>query len=372
MSALWKATASGLFVMALALPGRAADLAERVKGSDVVAVGQVIAIAEGEQNPDIEKMGVKFRTDIAVIVVTEVLKGDPALRKVKVAFPAFPREGQVKLKEDQAGVWLLAKSDRKGLYEVRKADDVLPEDRLGAVRRAVRKAAGLAGGAAQPADKAALARELEKGLAAEEPGSRRLAAYRLGELGATGAAPRLIEALNDDSPSVRLTADIALRKITGRRVQVDFRNGSPEDRARGIRAWKAWWAKNNDRDRLELLTEAVEQSIRPQPDFQYAIDALADYDDRTLAPLFRRALDSAVSAKNDLLANSAARYLGRVKDRSSAKRLAALIQASWPSTSTQAAAAAALGNIAGKDFGPGSEGINKCILWWREHGDEFN
>jgi len=344
-----------------------------VKEADLVLIGQVISITEGELDKELLKMGAKFRTDIAVLITVEVLKGDPDLRgkRVQVGFPGFPKAGQVQLKQKQNGIWLLTKSDRK-FYEVKTADHFLPMDKLGAVRRAVRAAAGLSDRPASPETLAARAAELTKKLASEKrPGDRRLAAYRLGELGALNAVPALIRALDDRDPSVRFAADVALRKTTGSRAQVDFENGTAEARARGIAAWRDWWKANQARKRKDVLAEAAKASVRPQPDFQRAIQGLAQYGDRKFLPLFRRTFDSALSSRSDTLAIAVARYLGRVKDRPSVPKLVGLLNAAWPSVATRAAAVAAVGDIVGQDFGTGSAAVEKCLKWWRANEDLF-
>ena len=74
----------------------AADLINLVKNSDLIVIGQVLRITEGEINAELLKLGVRFRTDIAVLGVAEVLWGDPDLKaaKVNVGFPGFPKPEQ--------------------------------------------------------------------------------------------------------------------------------------------------------------------------------------------------------------------------------------------------------------------------------------
>ncbi len=351
----------------------AADLEELVKKSDLVVVGQVFNIAQGKLDRELLKIGVEFRTDVADLVVLEALKGDPDLKKVRVGFPAFPKAGQVKLKLRQDGIWLLTKSDRK-FYVLKGPDRLLPQDKLGAVRRAVRAAAGVATARQKPADRAAQAARLRKDLDNGEPAARRLAAYRLGELGATAAVPALIRALDDAEPPVRLAADIALRKITGHRAQVDFENETDDARSRGIKAWQEWWLANKGEERKQILLAAVRASSRPQPNFRRAVEGLADYHDPDLLPVFLRVLNSAVSSKDNTLTATVARYLGRVRHRASVPRLVQMIDGTlgWTNTSTRTAAAAAIGNIVGEDFGTGSAAVRKCLEWWRAHANEFD
>jgi len=358
---------------AVAAASRAAELKELVKDADLVLIGQVISITEGELDTELLKMGAKFRTDVAVLITVEVLKGHPGLRgkRVEVGFPGFPKAGQVQLKQKQNGIWLLTKSDLK-FYEVKTARHFLPMEQLGAVRRAVRAAAGLSDKLTSPESRAARAAELAKQLLGKEPpGGRRLAAYRLGELGVLSAVPAFIRALDDKDPSVRFAVDIALRKTTGSRTQVDFENGTAEARAQGIAAWHDWWEANQKKKRKDLLAEAARVSIRPQPDFQYAIQGLAQYGDRELLPLFRRTFDSALSSRNNTLAIAVARYLARVKDRPSVPKLVGVLNAAWPSVPTRAAAATAVGGIVGQDFGTGSAALENCLKWWRANEDKF-
>ena len=351
----------------------AANLEKQVNEADLVVFGRVFKIDEGEPDLELKKMGIDFRTDIASLAAVEVLKGGPALRgkRVKIGFPAFPKPGELKIELNQNGVWLLIQSDQKH-YIVKSTDYFLPANKLGAARRAVRSAMGLGKRPAKPADRAERAAKLCKDLAAEKPdATRRLAAHQLGELGEPQAVPALIDALNDQNPPVRLAADIALRKITGHRAQVDFQHGSVEVRSRAAAAWREWWAANRDKKRQEILLAAAKTGERPQPEFQYAIEGLAAYDDLALLPLFRRTLDSAMSSKDSALAAAAARYLGRVKHRASVPRLASILHESWPSASARSAAATAIGNTVGKDFGAGTKAIDKCIEWWRANKDKF-
>ncbi len=353
----------------------AADLINLVKNSDLIVVGQVLRVTEGEINAELLKLGVNFRTDIAVLVVAEVLRGDPDLKaaKVNVGFPGFPKPEQPTLKAGQNGIWLLTRSDL-GHYEAKTKDRFLAIDELAAVRRAIRAASGLTTAPADGEDRDTRIRDLCKELAGKGPaGGRRLAAYRLGEMGELSTIPVLIAALGDEAPPVRLAAEIALRKITGHRTQVDFQDDTEEARLRGIDAWKEWFDANKGKSRKDILAAAAQASFRPQPEFLYAIEGLAHYDDLDILPLFRHALDSALSQKNSFLAAAAARYLGRVKDRSSVPKLAVLLgdTETWPALSARTAAAAAIGNTVGRDFGSTTTGVRDCIEWWNTNKDSF-
>jgi hypothetical protein len=340
------------------------DLVKRAKEADLVVLGQVIRVTEGKEDADLAKMNVRFRTDIAVVAVIEVLKGDPKLKKVEVGFPGFPKAGEFGFKTGQNGIWLLTKSDQK-FYEAKRTDQLLPQDKLGAIRRAVRTAMGLNTPVEEPADRAARIAKLAADVLSKGPdATRRLAAYQLGEAGELRTAPTLIDALDDAAPSVRLAADIALRKITGHRAQVDFRNGTPKVRAQGAAAWRQWWEANKDRRRQDLLLAAARVSRQPLPDFQYAVEGLTRYDDAALLPVFRMALDSAISQKRSDLVLAASIYLGRTKHRASIPKLAGILDKTWPTAAARAAAATAIGQIVGKDFGTGPKAVNRCAEWW--------
>jgi len=345
-------------------------LVELIKQSDVVVLGQVVRITEGELDPDLLQMGQKFRTDVATIAVIEVLKGDPKLERktVRLGFPGIPKPGGVTLKLNQNGVWLLVKSDRK-FYELKTASRFLAADKLGAARRAARTAVGIVEPRETPEKRSERIKRLLGVLADKDKpdAARRLAAYQLGQMGELSAVPRLVNALADAAPSVRLTADLALQKITGHRSQVDFRNGAPAVRAEGIDAWREWWDANKDKDHKAILLAAARKSHQPQPNFQYAVEGLARYDDPALLPVFRAALDTAIARKNSDLTVAAARYLGRTKHRASVPRLAGVLGEDWATPSAQAAAAAAVGRIVGRDFGTGTKAIGRCAKWWSEN-----
>ncbi len=355
--------------------GPAADLVNLVKNSDLIAIGQVLRVTEGELNPELLKHGAKVRTDIAVLVIAEVLRGDPDLKagKVNIGFPGFPKPDQPTLKVGQHGIWLLTRSDL-GHYEVKTKNRFLPVEELAAVRRAIRAASGLMDAPSEVEDRDARISELCKELAGKGPaGNRRLAAYRLGEMGELSTVPVLIAALGDEAPTVRQAAEIALRKITGHRTQVDFQDDTESARQRGIDGWREWFEANKGKGRMDILAAAAQASFRPQPEFLYAIEGLAHYDDLNLLPLFRHALDSALSQKNSLLAAATARYLGRVKDRSAVPKLAVLLgdTETWPALSARTAAAAAIGNIVGRDFGSTATSVRDCIEWWNTNKDSF-
>ncbi len=341
------------------------DLVALVKDSDLVVVGQVIRVVEGDDDVDAAKLGVKLRTDIAVVAIAEVLKGDPDLKKVEVGFPGFPKDGEVGFKSEQGGIWLLKKSDKK-FYEAKVPGRFLRQSRLGTVRRASRVAVGLLVVVRpKPADLKAQLTKLKGELAATKPdAARRVAAYRLGGMGDLRAVKALIRTLDDAAPSVRMAASIALQKITGHRSQVDFKNGAAAVRAQGSAAWRQWWAANEGRTRKDILLAGAKASHRPLPDFQYAVEGLSQYDDAALLPVFRRALDSAISGKNNTLVIAAARYLGRAKDRKSVHALAGLLGKTWPTVAAKSTAAMAVGNITGKDFGSGREAVTRCAKWW--------
>jgi len=351
-------------VCSSAAASEAEDLVDRVKKADLVVLGQVIRITEGEEDPESLRIGVKFRTDIAALIVIEVLKGDPKLKKVEIGFPGFPKAGDLTPKVNQNGIWLLTKSDQK-FYEAKTASAFAPANKLGAARRAVRAAIGLLKPPEKPADRAARIAKLCADLAGDKPdATRRLAAYQLGEMGKLSTVPKLIDALDDAGPSVRLAADIALRKVTGHRAQVDFRNGTAALRARGAGEWRKWWEANKDRKRQDVLLAAAKASRRPQPEFRHAVEGLAQYDDPALLPVFRTALDSAISRENNSLVIAVARYLGGIKDRASISKLAGILDKTWPTPAARAAAATAIGKIIGKNFGAGADAVNRCAEWW--------
>lgn len=351
-------------VCSSAAASEAEELIDRVKKADLVVLGQVIRITEGEQDPESLRIGVKFRTDIAALIVIEVLKGDPNLKKVEIGFPGFPKPGDLTPKVNQNGVWLLTKSDQK-FYEAKTADAFMPANKLGAIRRAARAAIGLLKPPEKPADRAARIAKLCADLAGDKPdATRRLAAYQLGEMGELSTVPKLIDALDDAAPSVRLAADIALRKVTGHRAQVDFRNGTAALRARGADEWRKWWEANKDKKRQDVLLAAAEASRRPQPEFRHAVEGLAQYDDPALLPVFRTALDSAISRENSSLVIAAARYLGGIKHRASISKLAGILDKTWPTLAARAAAATAIGKIIGKNFGAGADAVSRCAEWW--------
>ena len=366
--ARWCFVAAGLLCLPAA---RAADngkgLVERVKKADLVLLGQVIRITEGKLDPDLLKIGEKFRTDVAIVVVVEVLKGDPTLKRVDIGFPGLPKPDQPTLKVNQNGLWFLVKGDQT-YYPFKDAGQFLPPSRLGEVRSAVRAAVGLVEPPEKPEDRAARTARLIADLAGNKPdAARRLAAYQLGETGEFSAVPQLIAALDDGAPSVRLAADIALRKITGHRAQVDFRNGTAAVRSRGIESWREWWQANEGRKRQDVLLEAAKSSRRPQADFQHAIEGLAQFNDPALLPVFMTALDSAISRESDALVIAVARYLGRAKHRPAVPKLAGVLDKTWPSEAARAAAATAVGNIVGENFGIGADAINRCAEWWAAH-----
>ncbi|MFO7898840.1 MAG: hypothetical protein R6V58_07240, partial [Planctomycetota bacterium] len=278
---------------------------------------------------------------------------------------------------------------------------------------------------------------LRKQLRDKLPGRRSLAAHRLGHMGAMDAVPDLIRALDDSAASVRLAADIALRKITGHRVELDFRDAGPAVRAPGIQAWKTWWAARANEEaalpalvkqlesddevarlsadmalrgltghrvdvdftdgppsaraagvaawkrwlaarphetRRRLLATAVRARLRPQPEYKYAMEGLADVAGPATSELFHQALAEGVDLRRTDLIIAAAGYFGRVRDRSAVPGLAALVDGSvrWqPSRPTRQAVVTAIGLIVGKDFGTGRAGLEKCAAWWRDHAEEF-
>jgi hypothetical protein len=367
--------ACGVLAFGAAANG-AATLEELVRNSDLIVFGLAAKVTKGELDPELKRRGIDFRVDTAHVVVIEVLKGDPALvrKQVRVTFPGFPKKGELTIKPNDKGIWFLRKSDLEGAYAAKTSDRFRPPGDLAAVRRAVRAAAGVVPRPVQPVDKAERARELVKELkAAKQPIDRRNAAFQLGELGRLESAPPLIQALADDERTVRLAADIALRKITGHRIQVDFQSAPVALRVRGQRAWEAWWETNRHFERPELLARAAAASARPQPDLLHAVEGLADYGKPEHVALFLRSYEAALASRNDRLAAAAALYFGRLKDRAYVPKLAALVDGShaWLSTSTQVTAALAIGRITGEDFGTGKGAVAKAAAWWLRHRDEF-
>ncbi len=75
--------------------------------------------------------------------------------------------------------------------------------------------------------------------------TRFLAAHTLGEWGARPAVPHLIEALMDEVGFVRQAAVTTLRRLTGQNFGYDH-NASLEERRKGYRSWKTWWAANGE------------------------------------------------------------------------------------------------------------------------------
>ncbi len=365
-------------LMAL-VPAAATQAAEGldtlVKQSDLIVMGQVVRITPGELDADLLKMDVKFRIDTAVIAVSEVIKGDPGLagKTVNVVFQGFPKPHQPTLAKEQSGVWLVTKSDRPNAYEITSKGRHLPEGDLAAVRRAALLASGLT---PQPKteDRSSLAqkaiKELQTGTSAI---GRRLAAYQLGELGELSAVPELLKALADENGSVRFAAEVALRKLTGYRVMVDFEQGSEAERQRGRETWEAWWDTNRNQSRKEILANSIRDSQRPQPDFEHAVAGLAEYPDLNLLPVFVRAFDQSMAARNNRMLIITARYFGRVRNRDQVPRLISVVDGSagWASTSARNAAVAAIGAILKKDFGTGREAVANCLEWWNEHRDSF-
>lgn len=359
-----------LLVLFCSTAAIAAELDELVKQSDLIVLGRVVRIEEGQLDPDLLKMNVNFRTDVASIIAIEVLKGDPALQKVQAGFPGFPKEGELTAQKDQTAVWLLAKSDSK--YFTIKG--IVPENRLGTVRRAVRAAAGVTATATTQRDRTArmgdFMAELEGG---KTETARRLAAFQLGEMGAIQAVPSLIKALNDDAPSVRVAASLALQKVTGHSSQADFEFGSIESRAKAQTAWKNWWNENDAKTRDEILAAAVEAGEKPQPDYQRAIEGLALSENPAYAPLMTEAFDSAMSAHNSLLTASIASYFGRVKEKSAVRRLAGVLnpEVSWPADEARASAAVAIGSIVGEKFGTGAAAVLAAREWWASNRGNY-
>jgi hypothetical protein len=372
---------AGLVIICGLLAGTAsanagASLEKLVKSSDLVVLGLAGKVVPGLPDPELKRQGIRFRIDTAQVVVIEVFKGDPALAKqqVKVAFPGFPKEGQLTIKPNDKGIWFLRKSDLQGAYEAKTQDRFRPADELGAVRRAVRSAAGVTGRPTGPVDKAELARKLVKELEESELATdRRNAAYQLGELGQLEAAPALIKALGDESPGVRLAADIALRKTTGHRIPISFQAAPVAERLRGRQAWDTWWQKNRLFDRKTLLARAAEASARPQPDFLHAVEGLAAFGQPQQVALFVRAYESGLTSRNERLLGAAAVYFGRLKDRTYVPRLAALFDGThaWTTLATQVTAALSLGRIVGEDFGTGKTALRRAAAWWIEHRGDF-
>jgi hypothetical protein len=363
-------------LLACVVRASAAEFEDLVKKSDLVLLGQVMRVDEGKLDADLLKMNVKARTDIAHVAVVEMLKGDPAVKKVEVGFPALAKEGAGQgerpgptIERGQAAIFFVTKGEQK-YYEAKTDDRVLPQEKLGAVRRAVRSAMGLAD-VGKPEDRAKRAARLVQELTAGSTESaRRLAAFQLGEIGLLTSVPALIQALHDEAPVVRVAAELALRKITGYHTQADFQDGTAAVRTRAIQAWETWWAANRNKKRDEILSSAAEASFSPQPDFQDAIEGLAQSDDLEFQPLFLQALNSAVSSKSNSLAVCAAHYLGRVKNRGAVPVLAGLLRAGWTADGTRAAAANAIGNIVGESFG--SDPVPKAIEWWQTNSDRFS
>ena len=348
----------------------AAELDELVKQSDLIIIGRVIKLEEGQLDQDLLKMNVNFRTDVATLIVIEVLKGDPGRQKVNVGFPGFPKAGELTAQKDQSAIWLLTKSDSK-YFNIK---EIMPENRLGTVRRAIRAAAGIDETATTPRDRATRISDLMAELGGGQTETvRRLAAFQLGEMGAIQAVPGLITTLNDEAPGVRVAAALALQKITGHTSQADFEFGSVESRAKTQAAWQEWWDENEQKTRDEILAAAIDASDKPQPDYQRAIEGLALSENPAYAPLFLGALDSALATRNNPLTAAAANYLGRVKERSAIPRLAGVIEprTAWPTDETRAAAATAIGTIVGENFGTGAAAIFAAREWWAANRSNF-
>jgi hypothetical protein len=76
---------------------------------------------------------------------------------------------------------------------------------------------------------------------------RMAAARMLGDLRAPEAVPALIDALEDPEPSVREAVYLALKEITRRDLPFDALSEDPAERAKRVEAWRAWWAKEQER-----------------------------------------------------------------------------------------------------------------------------
>ncbi|MFW6107757.1 MAG: hypothetical protein ACOC70_01025, partial [bacterium] len=214
----------------------------------------------------------------------------------------------------------------------------------------------------------------DAGAAVRAPGIQAWKTWWAARARERAALPALVKQLESDDKAARLSADMALRALSGHRVDADFADGPESARAAGVAAWKRWLAARPQETRRRLLETAVRARLRPQPEYKYAIEGLAAVAGPAASELFHRALDEGVDLRRSDLIIAAADYFGRVRDRSAVPGLAALIDGSvrWqPGRPTREAVVTALGLIAGKDFGTGRAGVEKCAAWWRDHAEEF-
>lgn len=126
----------------------------------------------------------------------------------------------------------------------------------GAVREAMVLALGTLGGA-DAADFLAfvLARHRPVQVVGKTVDLRLVAADAAAELGRAETVAALVETLADDDPVVRARAARALRRITNRSEDIDWRSASADVQARGVDAWRRWWAANDDRTRRRWLDD---------------------------------------------------------------------------------------------------------------------
>jgi hypothetical protein len=77
---------------------------------------------------------------------------------------------------------------------------------------------------------------------------RMVTARVLGDLGSPAGIPALIEALGDSESAVREAAYLALKTSTRRDLPFDPVTEDAAERARRIKAWRDWWAKEEARN----------------------------------------------------------------------------------------------------------------------------
>lgn len=341
----------------LAACAYAADIDQLVEQADVIVQGRIIKVETGKLDEEALGHGLKKRTDIATIAIIEVLKGDFSEQRIEVQIPGLPGADEAKLTRGTNGIFILKKTDNG--YAITKQEQVLSDTDLGIVRRAVKSTGG--GVQAEKAGtRAERVAKAEKDLRENESiDVRKSAAFQLGDMGQTSSVPELIKALADSEADVRVAATLALSKITGRRIDMDFEKASTEERRDAIAGWNDWWKNNGERPREELLLEAIKDAQKPQPDVSRAIESLAKSANSNYVQLFRRVLRNSIDSNNDRLAGAAAGYLGHAKDELAVGMLGELLDTKkdWVSSATRLIAAGAVGEIAGKNFGTGPEAI---------------
>ncbi len=184
-----------------------------------------------------------------------------------------------------------------------------------------------------------------------------------------------IEQLESDDAATRHAADLALGALTGHRVDVDFADAPEEARAAAVREWEKQLEEQPEGLRRSLLETAVMNQNRPQPEHKYAIGGLSQIAGPEALDTMRRAFRTGVDLRDSDLVIATADYFGRIRDRDVVPELMRLLDRTgrWePSRPVRAALVAAVGRIAGRDFGTGEEAVERCVTWWQDHAEEFD